>query len=108
MTPEKYNLSWNGFEQSSSNAFRELLSENEFADVTLATGDGKQIKAHKVILSSSSPFFRTILLQNMHQHPLLYLKGINHAELSLIIKFVYLGQVEVSESKLSLFLEAAK
>ena len=108
MSSEKYNLSWNDFERSSSNAFRELLSENEFTDVTLATQDEKQIIAHKVILSAGSVFLRKILLKNPHQHPLLYLKGINFDELSLLVKFIYLGEFEVSEDKLSLFLKAAK
>ena len=34
-----------------------LEEDKELADVTLATEDGRQIEAHKVILASSSPFF---------------------------------------------------
>ena len=43
--------------------------------VTLVSADSKQIKAHKVILSSRSKFFNQILLENPHQHPLRMIFG---------------------------------
>ena len=57
-----------------SGAFRELREDKDFFDVTLACDD-EQLQAHKVILSACSPFFRTVLRRNRHEHPLLYLKG---------------------------------
>ena len=48
------------------------FTDKDFFDVTLACGD-EQIQAHKVILSASSPFFKSILCRNRHQHLLLYL-----------------------------------
>merc|ERR1712086_1179815 len=56
MSEGKFNLTWSLFESSLSNSFRKLYFDNDFVDVTLACEDGKQIEAHKVILSSS-PFF---------------------------------------------------
>ena len=47
-------------------AIRHLKVDTDFADVTLASEDGKQMMAHKVILSAFSPVFRT-LLKNMSQ-----------------------------------------
>jgi hypothetical protein len=76
MKLEKFHLSRNDFHLSSASAFRELLKENYFADVTLACEDGQQVKAHKVILSSSSLFFKNILLKNLHPSPLILLAGI--------------------------------
>jgi len=102
-----YSLSWGEFNQSTTNSFTNLLNDTNFADVTLACEDEKQIKAHKVILSSSSSFFQNILLKNSHPHPLIYLKGIKFGELQAIIHFIYQGRTEVSQEDLAGFIEAA-
>ena len=108
MPGEKFSLKWNQFGSSTQNTFRNLLNDQNFADVTLVSGDNKQIKAHKVILSSCSKFFNQILLSNTHPHPLLFLKDICHSDLLSIIQFVYLGQTEVTQDDLDHFMEAAK
>ena len=35
----------------------ELREGKDFTDVTLACEDGQQVETHKVVLTSSSPFF---------------------------------------------------
>ena len=52
---EKLCLKWNDFQDNVNTAFGNLREDNEFADVTLASEDGQQIEAHKVILAASSP-----------------------------------------------------
>ena len=96
---EKFCLKWNDFEGNVSNAFRELREEKDFFDVTLACDD-EQIQAHKVIVSACSPFFRNVLRRNPHQHPLLYLKGIQKRELQAILNFMYHGEVRNSKTSL--------
>jgi len=107
MSSEKFNLARNEFESCSSLTLKELRNDNHFTDVTLACEDGKQIKAHKVLLSSSSNFFQDILINNPHQHPLLYLKGIKSSELENIIDFIYIGQTQVGQKDLEKFMQAA-
>ena len=92
MSSEKFCLKWNDFESNISGAFRELRDEKDFFDVTLAC-DENQIKAHKVIISACSPFFRQVLRQNPHQHPLLYMKGVNFTDLQSVLTFMYQGEV---------------
>ena len=106
MSEEKFSLSWNEFASSTQNTFRNLIIDQNFTDVTLVSGDNKQIKAHKAIISSCSQFFNQILLSNPHQHPLLFLKDIRYKDLQLIIQFIYLGQTEVSQADLDSFMEA--
>ena len=108
MSSEKFNLAWNDFEASASRTFKSLLDDHDFTNVTLASHDNEQIKAHKVILSSSSQFFKRIIMKNPHQNPLLYLRNVNFKELQHIINFIYLGQTEVEQSELEHFLEIAK
>ena len=92
MSSEKFCLKWNDFESNISGAFRELRDEKDFFDVTLAC-DENQIKAHKVIISACSPFFRQVLRQNPHQHPLLYMRGVNFTDLQSVLTFMYQGEV---------------
>ena len=61
-----------------------MLEEKDIFDVTLASDDGVQIEAHKVILSASSPFFKEVLKNNKHPNPLLYLKGSSASSIEAI------------------------
>ena len=107
MDSEVINLSWNEFQNSTIRMFKNLERDVDFTDVTLACGGGKQLRAHKVILSSCSPFFKNILVQNPHQHPLLYINGIDIGDLKSLIKFIYSGEVHIQNEGLTKFLDAA-
>ena len=76
MSYSKLSLSRKDFETNAPLTFQKLLNNKDLTDVTLVTGDDQQIRAHKIILSSSSPFFRNIFIRNPRQNPLLYLKDI--------------------------------
>eukprot|EP00092_Neocalanus_flemingeri_P013560 GFUD01014623.1.p1 GENE.GFUD01014623.1~~GFUD01014623.1.p1 ORF type:complete len:363 (-),score=97.22 GFUD01014623.1:116-1204(-) len=104
---EKFCLRWNDFESNISVAFREIREEKDFFDCTLSCGS-RQIQAHKLILSACSPFFRSILRQNPHQHPLLYLKGVKFTDLQSVLNFMYHGEVNVAQEELNSFLAVAE
>jgi len=105
---EKFCLRWNDFESNISSAFRELREDKDFFDVTLACEDSDQLQAHKVILSACSPFFRTVLRRNRHDHPLLYLKGVKYLDLVAVLNFMYHGEVNVAQEELNSFLAVAE
>ena len=63
---EKYSLKWNDFQATISGSLSLLQKEEDFFDVTLVSEDHTQIKAHKVVLSACSPFFKNILKKNPH------------------------------------------
>jgi len=107
VSSEKFCLRWNDFESNISVAFREIREEKDFFDCTLSCGS-RQIQAHKLILSACSPFFRTILRQNPHQHPLLYLKGVEFTDLQSVLNFMYHGEVNVAQEELNSFLAVAE
>ena len=107
MSAEKFCLRWNDFEANVSSAFRDLREEKDFFDVTLACEDS-QIEAHKVILSACSPFFKNILRRHPHQHPLLYLKGVQMTELANVLNFMYMGEVNVAQEQLNNFLSVSE
>jgi len=104
---EKFCLRWNDFESNISLAFREIREEKDFFDCTLSCGS-RQLQAHKIILSACSPFFRSVLKQNPHQHPLLYLKGVTFTDLQAVLNFMYHGEVNIAQEDLNTFLAVAE
>ena len=87
---EKFNLKWNDYMVNVTKKFSLLRNEEEFSDVTLVSSDKRQVSAHKVVLSSSSDYFKTILQSNNKSKDIiLCLENINHEELNNILNYVY-------------------
>ena len=105
---EKFCLKWNDFQSSVSHSFSKLRAESHFNDVTLVSEDRIQIAAHKVVLSASSIFFKQILIDNPHANPLLYLGGIPSTYLTLILDYIYQGEVQIYQEHLDGFLDVAQ
>ena len=60
MAGQQYCLRWNDFQSNMVSSFKHLRSEKNFLDVTLAC-EGQTCKAHKMVLSACSPYFKTLL-----------------------------------------------
>ena len=105
---EKFCLKWNDFQTNVSNSFRKLRTSDNFYDVTLVSDDQQQVSAHKVVLSSSSEYFRNVLTSNTHAHPLLCLNGVNKGDLENILDFIYNGETQIYQDQLDQFLEIAQ
>ena len=103
---ERINLFWNEFERCTLDSFQLLKHSEEFTDVTLVCDGENQIRAHKVIISACSPFFKNILLRNPHPNPLIYLNGVNFNDLKALINFMYSGQAEIAQDDLDSFMKA--
>ena len=86
---------------------KEMKETKEFADVTLICEDGKYIKAHKNVLSASSPVIKSILKLDDCPSSKIFLRGINYSELVSLIEFIYLGEVKIYEGKLEDLLKVA-
>ena len=107
MTSDKYNLKLEHFGSHTVKTFQDLLHDNFHHDVTLVC-DEDQISAHKVILSASSTFFRNVLGKNLHQHPLIYMRGVKFTDLKSLINFIYSGETNVAHEDINSFLELAE
>ena len=106
---EKLRLQCSDFRENISSAFRDLMQDNDFTDITLACEDGQQVEAHKVILATSSPFFNKILRRNKHStHPLIFMRGVKSDDLEAIIDFLYFGETNVDQENLDSFLAIAE
>lgn len=85
-----------------------LRSEDEFlTDVTLCC-DGKRLRAHKILLSVCSTYFRETFMENPCKHPVVIFKNVKFEDLANIVEFMYKGEVSISQDSLSSFLHVAE
>ena len=107
MNNVKINLKCSDWLENVHNTYNNLLESDRFTDVTLVTDDKKLIQAHKLILSAGSEYFRDVLSENPHSHPMLCLDGVSSDHLHWVIKYLYVGEVSVPQSRLQKFLQIA-
>ena len=105
---EKFCLKWNDFKENVSAAFGEMREDQDFADITLASEDGQQLSAHKVILAASSPFFHKLLKRHKHTNQLIYMRGMKFEELVAVVDFLYYGEANIFQDNLDIFLNLAE
>lgn len=71
-------------------------------DVMLVSSDGKHFKSHRMVLSSSSEFFYTILRDVPAEiTPTIYLPDADSAVLECLLSFVYAGESSVRATQLT-------
>ncbi|XP_071447827.1 broad-complex core protein isoforms 1/2/3/4/5-like [Hetaerina americana] len=107
MAGQQICLKWNSFQTNIVTSFENLWEEEGLVDVTLAS-DGQCIRAHKVILSACSPFFRQVFQSNPCQHPVIILQDVHFSELESLLCFVYKGEVNIGQENLPALLKAAE
>ena len=105
---EKFSLKWNDFHSNITKSFSLFRNEDYLKDVTLVTDDNHQVPAHKLVLSSSSEYFKNIFQNNKHSHPLLCLGGVDSLDLDNILNFIYNGEVNIYQDHLDRFLGVAQ
>ena len=105
---EKFSLKWNDYQSIWNKAINELRQDTDFADVTLISDDKVRFSAHKILLSSCSNIFKTILKGNTHGNSLLFLGGVSSMNLGFILDYIYQGEVNLYQEQLDSFLESAQ
>ncbi|CAG2111353.1 unnamed protein product, partial [Medioppia subpectinata] len=104
---QQYCLKWNNHTNNMVKVFNQLLDDQDFCDVTLAV-DGTHLKAHKLVLSACSSYFKDLFVSNPCKHPIVILKDMRLEDLKAIINFMYCGEVNVSQNQLAALLKAAE
>ncbi|XP_055594740.1 modifier of mdg4-like isoform X15 [Uranotaenia lowii] len=105
---EQFSLCWNNFNTNLSAGFHESLIRGDLVDVTLAA-EGQLVKAHRLILSVCSPYFRKMFTQMpANQHAFIFLKDVSHSALKDLIQFMYCGEVNVKQDALPAFISTAE
>ena len=91
------------FQSELVKTFESFLSNESFTDVTLVTDDLEQLKAHKIILSARSLFFKQLFIKNPQPHPLIFLRGVTKIDLKKMLEFIYLGKVSIEKERKNIF-----
>ncbi|KAK7871094.1 hypothetical protein R5R35_010458 [Gryllus longicercus] len=99
-------VSWNGHVNELARGRKTFLENNSFVDCTIAA-EGKSLKAHRLILSSCSPYFQMLFNDENEKHTIVVLKDTSFLTLKTVIDFVYNGEVEIAAGQLETFLELA-
>jgi BTB/POZ domain len=109
MSEQQFFLKWNDFQNNMVSSFKHLRDEKSFTDVSANTFvmfakhfslnvefnfqvtlacDGQTCKAHKMVLSACSPYFKTLLEENPSKHPIIILKDVSFNHLQAILEFM--------------------
>jgi len=106
---QEYCLKWNNHRTTILSVMDTLLEEESLVDVTLST-DGQFIRAHRVILSACSPYFRTLFKSTFlnDKHPVIVLKDVDFDNLKCLVEYMYKGEANVPQHMLSSFIQTAE
>lgn len=132
MSDEQFSLVWNSFPRNLSSGLYTLLTDEQLVDVTLAA-EGQILRAHKLILSVCSTYFRELfkvlisvtvatfchvviavywcilyIQVNSCKHPIVILKDVNYRDLSAMLHFMYQGEVNIKQEDIASFLKVAE
>ena len=103
-----FKFDWNNFEKTCANKFSSLRHNTSLADITLVGNDLEKIRAHKVVLSSGSPFFSNLVEAMPTHNPFLYLNNVPSKIINLALDFLYKGQAVVCQEDMKFFFNFAK
>ena len=88
----------------------EMLKDESMVDVTLSCEDGL-IKAHRIILSVCSSYFKQIFARVNHspaQYPIIIIQHMSFQDLKYIVEFMYHGEVTIPQEHLTSVLKSAE
>ena len=119
MSPQgTLHLSWSDFQTNVAKSFQIVRQDQEYCDVTLACEGEQLIRAHRVVLSAGSTFFRNIL-QKTQEHHLLYIRsgyfilmlnlifvfrGVDQKEMNSLLNFIYCGEARIEQVNICIFI----
>ena len=97
------------FKENIISSFKNLWEDKELSDVTLVCEDGQQIVAHKIVISSSNPFFMELLKKNKAPSTSQIHEGLRSDHLEATRTFsVYFGEANVLQENIDAFFALAE
>ncbi|RWS25596.1 Protein bric-a-brac-like protein [Leptotrombidium deliense] len=106
---QSYCLRRNNHQSDLVDDLEHMLNDESLVDVTLLCDEGT-IRAHKLILSACSSYFRSIFskLSNPLHYPVIIIKDMPFCDLKAIIEYIYRGEVNVPHEQLPSVLKSAE
>jgi len=85
-----------------------LLDQSHLTDVTISA-EGRQLRAHRVVLSACSSFFMDIFRAlEASNHPVIIIPGASFGAIVSLLTFMYSGEVNVYEEQIPMLLNLAE
>lgn len=106
MSVRSLQLVWDEHLPSIGKLFEKLYEDELLVDVTISCRDGN-IKAHKIILSASSPYFHNVFNDNPCKHPTLIMRGVKYHDMQKLIEYMYRGTIDVSVEQVNSIIQLA-
>jgi len=104
---QQYCLKWNNHQNNLLRVFIRLLGQEQFTDVTIAS-EGRRIKCHKMVLSACSSYFEQLFSAYNEPNQIVILKDTPYQDIAAIVEFMYKGEINVSQDRLSSLLKTAE
>ena len=109
MMTERFSLQNEDFSNHLYSHFSQHRLDSNFFDVTFVCEDMKQVSAHKLVLTSSSEYFRDIFQHSkIGFNNLLIFSDLTSDELNNILDYIYQGEVKIFQEKIDKFMSLAK
>lgn len=104
---EDFLLKWNDHHALFFAGAEELVTAEEYTDVTLAAGT-RFFAAHRLVLSICSPYFRLLFKRLGGEKTVIFLKDVEPKHLELLLEYMYKGEIKVEETELVNVLNTAQ
>ncbi|XP_018023204.1 uncharacterized protein LOC108679130 [Hyalella azteca] len=113
MAPDLLHIRIKDHQTSLHSSFLHLFSSQDskinYDDATIACG-GKLYPVHRLVLSVCSDYFAAMFAATsaVGRHPIIVLKDIPSDIFEVLLKFIYIGEVNIERSKFSALVDAAR
>lgn len=109
MGEEEFLLKWHDHHSSFFLLLEELVTREQLTDVTLSCG-GTILNAHSLLLSVCSPYFRSLLSENLHRekHHIIHLNGVAGRHMQQLLVYMYRGEISICQEDLAPLIETAR
>ena len=103
-------LQYPGLLEDRRELYLDLLTSKQLADIRLVTEDGRETRAHRVILSSASPSLSNILLElsESHQDTAITLVGLSYQDIGQVLGLIYTGELSCHQADIDRLTEIAR
>ncbi|XP_068148444.1 protein abrupt [Drosophila tropicalis] len=105
---QQFCLRWHNHQTSLLSTLPVLLDQSHLTDVTISA-EGRQLRAHRVVLSACSTFFMEIFRAlEASNHPVIIIPGASFGAIVALLTFMYSGEVNVYEEQIPMLLNLAE
>jgi len=106
---DSFCLKWNDFHTSVTSSFADLRAESDLFDITLVCEGGRNLQAHRIILSACSLVFKRLIKSARNaKEPTILLWDVKASDMEALLNFMYNGEVNVTHAELNSFLDVAE